>query len=221
MGTPLQDLLPLFLNSLIERLQIENVIFAGGSGGGFAALYYSWCIRGSTAVVTMPQTNLHKYYAPRREAYLQTSWPDGVDETTGSTPPCLDLRTIYSRGMLNTVVYLQSNMDLFHVENHMAPFVSSLSGASLKRLILKCSFWGKLSHSGSVPMSEMEAWITAALSADEQTTESIIMAYHLTKTEATIAPHTSNRNAGWDAPAKALDSTDQHWTAKIAAEMLD
>jgi len=219
-GTQLQKLLPPFLARLIEHLQVDRVIFAGSSGGGFAALYYSWQFPDSTAVVAVPQTNVHQYYESRRTAYLEASWPAEINAPQGSTTPCLDLRTIYSTGMRNTVVYIQSNMDLFHVENHMTPFVSALPSSAVKRLILKCSFWGKLSHSGAVPVQEMDAWIRAVLSADEQTTESISMAYHLTNPGVAPSPSMSKQNTDRGTPPKALDPIDQQWTAKIASEML-
>lgn len=60
----------------------------------------------------------------------------------------------------------------------MLPFLSSLPASSLARVALKCSFWGKLGHSGAVPTEEMDAWIRAALSAPDTTPEEITKTYH-------------------------------------------
>lgn len=222
-GTPLQRLIPPFLSALIERLQVDKIIFTGGSAGGFAALYYSWLFPGSAAVVTVPQTNIHKYREHHRRIYLQASWPEGADTGSDSDSACLDLRDIYSQGMRNTVVYLQSNMDSFHVKNQMAPLLSSLPTSAVDRFILKCSFWGTFGHSGSVPTREMNAWIRAALSAEELTSESIILAYELANQTEPPAL-TQRQNAGDRSATKAgpnePDRIDQQWTAKIAAEML-
>lgn len=222
-GTPLQRLLTPFLASLIEKLQIEKVIFAGGSGGGFAALYYSWLVPGSVAVVASPQTNIYEYRRSHREAYIQACWPKVKDVDIEFSGPCFDLREIYRKSMDNTVVYLQSNRDLSHMEKHLSPFLSSLPRSALRRLVLKCTFWGKVGHSGSVPPSEVTAWIRAALSAEEVTSEGINRVYH----HANLAAKQSSPQRGAmselptvPAAPTDLDLVDRQLTARLAAHML-
>lgn len=174
--TPLQELLPKFIRTLTETLDVNRLIFSGSSGGGFAALHYSWYFPKSIAVVTAPQTNINAYYKRRRDAYFETAW-----RASNSVPPdslCTDLRELYKRAPNNTIIYLQSALDHFHIQTQMLPFLSSLSAKSLEHVTLKCSFWGKLGHSGAIPTEEMDAWIRAALTAPDYTPEQITQTYH-------------------------------------------
>lgn len=174
-STPLQQLLPPVLGQLVESIGVSKIIFTGSSAGGLAALYYSWHFPGSTAVVTVPQTNVYVYPRRSREVYLEVAWPK---LSASEYRPCLDLRDIYRHGMDNTIVYLQSNLDHHHVRHHMAPFLESIPPADSKRVVLNCAFWGKTGHSGSVPTDVMDAWLRAALMAQNGTAEAIVLAQH-------------------------------------------
>lgn len=219
-GTPLQSLLPPFITGLVESLGVEKLIFVGGSGGGFAALFYSWAFPGSTAVVMVPQTNINGYHRSHREAYIESSWPNLEGAATDTATPRLDLRTLYSKGMENTVIYLQSSLDLFHVEKQMAPFVRSLPAASFSRFMLKCSFWGKVGHSGSVPSSEVDAWVRATLSVEDNTAENIANAYHLGGFNQATEPADPKHSGKSSSTPEEPNSTDKRLTAEIAAHML-
>lgn len=176
-STPLQDLLPPFIENLAAALDVERVVFVGSSGGGFGALYYSWRLPESIAVVQVPQTNIYAYYKGRREAYIPAAWGDAL-QVKDSTP-CFDLRDVYSRGMSNTVVYLQSTLDDHHMANHMTPFVASLSPDSLRRVALRVSYWGKDGHSGVVPEGERDAWVRATIAADDVNAPDIVHSYDI------------------------------------------
>lgn len=219
-GTPLQSLLPQFIADLATQHAVDKLIFIGGSAGGFAALYYSGRFPGSTAIVSAPQTNVHAYYAQSRDAYLKAAWPDLESSGDAMGGPCLDLREMYREGMTNTVIYLQSSLDLFHVEKQMAPFLAALPQSSFGKFILQCTFWGQVGHSNAIPISEVNAWIRAVLSVDEGTSESISMAYHLTSARVSQASIPPKPTRGASASPGASNSVDLQWTKKIAAEML-
>lgn len=176
-ATPLQELLPPFLRGLTAALDVDKVVLVGSSGGGFGALYYSWHLPDSVAIVQVPQTNVYAYYRGRREAYIPAAWGDAVGSEGAN--PCFDLRDIYSNGMENTVIYLQSTLDEHHMANHMAPFIASIPADSLKRIALRVSYWGKDGHSGVVPEAERNAWVRAVISAEDSTAPSAIHTYHL------------------------------------------
>lgn len=133
-GNLRQDLqrdLRVVLEHVVASLGVRNLIFFGPSGGGFAALYYSWWFPGSLAVASNPQVVLSRY-EPRR--HLATFGRVCFD---ASTPVELeralndrfmsDLRTQYGKGFTNSVAYLQNTSDLHHVGEHMVPFFSDVS----------------------------------------------------------------------------------------------
>lgn len=205
-GTPLQMLLPPFLELLSSNLDVDRVIFVGGSGGGFAALYYSWRHKGSAVVAFVPQTNIYAYYKGPRQAYLKTAWPAEFESIQNR--PCLDLRAVYSQGSDNTVVYLQSSRDLFHLEHQMTPFLSSMPDGGFENVALRCSFWGKSGHSGTVPTAEMETWVRALLLSHDMSAESATRTHYevfgadATSGTATVTPKSGNINVAASGPAR-------------------
>lgn len=219
--TPLQELLPKFLRELERALKIDRLIFSGSSGGGFAALYYSWHFPSSVAVSTVPQTNINAYYKRRRDSYLEAAWKTTLPHLPEHL--CTDLREIYGREMKNTVIYLQSTLDHYHVQTQMLPFLSSLSAKSQERLALKCSFWGKVGHSGAIPTEEMDAWIRAALTSPETTPEQITQTYH-TANQAQWAkgePTGISRNTPQEANSSGYTQRDTELTKHVTEYLLN
>lgn len=218
--TPLQKLLLPFFAQIIEHLGIEKVIFAGGSGGGFAALYYSWHFPGSAAVVSVPQTDIYSYHDRYREAYLAACWPEIDREGEDEELPCLDLRQIYANGMSNSVVYLQSSLDLFHLQHQMLPFLTCLSGPALDRVAVKVSFWGVIGHSNSVPNTELESWIRTLLSLEELSSRGATLEHESVTTLFTAATSpASGPSPAAVGPAEPTPQMqrDRAWAARIAA----
>lgn len=173
---PLQTLLPSYLRELAAELSIERVLFMGSSGGGYAALFYSWHFEDSVAVVKIPQTRILKYRHAAYDRYLKACWPNGV-ESYGEKAPVLDLLDLYSKGMNNQVVFIQNAFDYHHLYEHMTPFVASLPEESRDRLLVKTSYWGKQGHSNSVPLLEWDTWGRAAAMAPTNTAIDIADAY--------------------------------------------
>lgn len=205
-GTPLQQLLPPFFELLASHYDVDRVIFAGGSGGGFAALYYSWRHKGSAAVAFVPQTNIYAFdeglrdrYRKLRDRYLKAAWPTGPESSQNA--PCLDLRDVYSQGSDNTVVYVQSSRDLFHLERQMTPFLSSMPEGGFENVALRCSFWGLSGHSGTVPTAEMETWVRALLLSQDMSAESVTQTHydvfgaHATTGTAIAKPKSGNSSS--------------------------
>lgn len=125
---PLQKAYRKILSHVLLMAGAPYSVFWGGSGGGFAALYYSWFFEDSIAFVWNPQTDLLKYDPPGVLAYLKVAFGveaiPGAEETVRKSL-CHDLVELYGKGHANRVVYLQNSTD-WHVEVHLAPFLKAL-----------------------------------------------------------------------------------------------
>lgn len=211
--TPLQEILPPLFNDLKNGLGVKRVVFMGGSSGGFAALHYSSLFADSAAVVAVPQTNINAYYKKRADDFMDRCWGNGWREER--VRPLLDLTQSYASGPPNSVVYLQSELDAFHLKNHMAPFVASLPIQSWDRVVLRCSYWGVPGHSGSVPSRVWDEWARAVVAAPDLSARSIIETHALLN-ETTNSPAASGRVAKEQEPS----DKDLRISAQLAQELL-
>lgn len=173
---PLQSVLVSAIERLRAELEITRLIFVGGSGGGFAALYYSWHFPGSVAVAYSPQTVLSNYGQTLRDRYSDVAWPEGVEPV--GVAPTLDLRDLYGRSIDNLVLYLQSYDDRSHLFDQMLPFLDSIPRPSRDRILTYISYWGKPGHSGSVPVSEVARWVRIVLALETPCVEDIRDKYY-------------------------------------------
>jgi len=151
-GSSAQPRLQYFIETVIRRIQevtgISNLVFVGGSGGGFASLEMSRRFPGSVVVAMNPQTSIGKYlpFAVRR--YLDLSW-DGVavlDEISKYSTH--DLVEGYPRVLNHTVAYVQNTRDTFHIENHQIPFFEKIGESP--RVFMLMDAWGDPEGTGHV-----------------------------------------------------------------------
>lgn len=226
-GLLLQQLLPPFFDKLKNALGVERVVFMGSSGGGFAALFYSWHCQGSVAVVQVPQTNVWKYHLPGAlRRYQNTCWPDGIPLDAGS--PVLDLSSLYSETSRNSVVYIQSALDFHHLHDQMIPFLASMPVESRESVVVKSSYWGRTGHSNVVPMREWDGWVKAALTAENLSSEAIVSAYESLGIERTpkigkASPEVSRVSGSRPNNGSAkplLSEQDTDWAALVADAQL-
>lgn len=202
-GLLLQNLLPPLFDELRGALDVERVIFMGSSGGGFAALFYSWHCSGSVAVVQVPQTNVWEYHLPGAlRRYQATLWPEGI-ESYGNAP-VMDLRDLYTTASDNSIVYIQSTLDAHHLHSQMLPFLASMPSEMRNRIVVKSSFWGRTGHSNVVPIREWDGWLKAALSAEDVDAESLVISYEALGIEK--VPRVGKKNVKTD-PAEGSNST--------------
>ena len=177
-GWNLQTVLKQVLHKIIAIAATDDLIFFGGSGGGFASLYYSAAFPGSLAMVWNPQTDIAAYNPPHVAEYGKVAFGLPDHSTTTSALPTLtesNLARVYAGAPSNYVVYLQNNSD-GHVITHMRPFLTSLGAdiaAVQKGAELNCimapgvrifmSVWGE----GHVPPppAVLARFLTAAISA--------------------------------------------------------
>ncbi|TXG81448.1 MAG: hypothetical protein E6R14_07805 [Thermomicrobiales bacterium] len=171
-GFPLQRVLPDLIAAMIEHLGAARVAFVGGSSGGFAALFYSWHIPGSVAIVTNPQTNFQRYIQPPIADYRSVCWPSLANNEALAATIDTDLCTLYANRFANSVIYLQVASDYSHLKGQFAPFVASLPPEFIHRLIVRIANWGRRGHKPA-PANIWVPWVKAALAAPDTTAASI------------------------------------------------
>lgn len=130
----LQNTLTIILRRIVEELGSQRIVFFGGSGGGFAALYFASQFAGSTALVFNPQTNIGKYEKRAIDAYVEKGF---LMEPSGTAPLSrlpgtivTDLCALYTSARPVTVGYLQNLNDVNHVNRHLLPFLRAVNPAT-------------------------------------------------------------------------------------------
>lgn len=137
---PLQSDLPAVLAHVLSSFDKgRHSIFFGGSGGGFASLYYSRYFPRSLALAANPQTALERYVPSAVTRYSETAW--GVSDIQ-EAPIRSDLSDHYKGDFSNTVGYIQNIQDTHHRKYHMLPCLRSFPEPS-EKIHLMLDGWGK------------------------------------------------------------------------------
>jgi hypothetical protein len=179
-GLRLQTVLPTILAHIAAVLAAPRIIFFGGSGGGFAALYYAAGFPDSLSVVWNPQTDIRRYNPPHIEDYGRVAFGWGsLDETRDRLADEIvpALAQVYASGRDNLVLYLQNASD-GHVANHMLPLLDAMnaptaeigegqpfSGPITKSVWVHLGQWG--TGHASPPVDFHRALLTSLLAAPE------------------------------------------------------
>lgn len=126
----LQETLTKILRKIAKGLDSQKVVFFGGSGGGFASLYFASRFDNSLALVFNPQTNIAKYSDRAVRDFAVKSFGMKLDSTEPlshlPSEVSTDICEIYTTPLHVTVAYLQNQNDEFHVETHLGPFLQSI-----------------------------------------------------------------------------------------------
>jgi len=126
----LQEVLPRIIQHTIAVAHPGKVMFTGGSGGGFASLYYARLFPDSLAVVWNPQTNILRFYSEHIQDYGKAAFGLQSLASTEALLPNLvetDLCSLYaSAAQQHYVLYLQNRSDDFHVRHHLIPFLADI-----------------------------------------------------------------------------------------------
>lgn len=166
-GQPdLQIFLAKVLEIVIEKTGTRNVIFIGGSGGGFAALEMSRRFAGSLVIPMNPQTSISRYYERFVKDYLSLAWDTESLTDRSLRSVTHDLVDSYDPSHLNTIAYIQNSRDKFHITQHQIPFFNAMSDSN-KLWLLKDS-WGNVKNSGHVipPKDEVKSLLSKACEAE-------------------------------------------------------
>lgn len=109
-----QDQITDTLAAIAQRSGRE-LLFIGGSGGGFASLHYGGRLGTvASALVWNPQTEIHKYNPAFVDNYMRLAWGDAECTATTSVVGSLPKR----------LLYMQNASD-WHVPNHTQPFLEA------------------------------------------------------------------------------------------------
>lgn len=177
------------LRNISKALGVERSIYFGASGGGFAALYYSFYAPGSIAMVANPQTNILNYPVPAVNLYRKTCWPGLARNEQLAEATCANLAPLYREGFRNTVVYIQSMGDRPHATLHMLPFVGAIAGqAHARNFLLQSHFEGEHGHVSDY--KNWYNWVRAAALSPTDDPKDLLDTWHeiRTRDHAAAAP---------------------------------
>ncbi|WP_225205320.1 hypothetical protein [Novosphingobium huizhouense] len=186
-GFDAQGVIGTILNAAARALKAQRTVYFGNSGGGFAALYFSWLHRGSIAVVGNPQTDIAAHFPTPVADYLRYCWPSlsGADELPRVIRS--NLAALYREGFPNTVIYIQSLGDRMHYQNHMLPFAAAVAGTpDARRFLLHSDFGGTLGHVASP--QDCTDWVGAACNAPTKDPTDILTTLHALRSARSANP---------------------------------
>lgn len=182
-GFETQSMFVDFFKSLKKAGKFKKIIFFGGSGGGFSALYYSSFLEKSVAIAGAPQTNLLTYSKGHLKRYMEDCWPTLKSEKELASKICVDLAERYKVNRHNLIVYIQSLADYHHVRTQVSPFLSTISKIDGSRYVVNSDYWGRLGHSGSVTPEAYIPWLRAVVSSPSIEIEDLLRVYYDFKTQ--------------------------------------
>jgi hypothetical protein len=126
----LQEVLTNIIGKIAQGLDSKKLVFFGGSGGGFASLYFASQFENSLALVFNPQTNIAKYSERAVRDFAIKSFAVKSDSTNPlahlPSEVVTDVCELYRTPRRATVAYLQNEKDSVHVKTHLGPFLESL-----------------------------------------------------------------------------------------------
>ncbi|MGX9935265.1 hypothetical protein ACVFVO_07765 [Advenella kashmirensis] len=144
---PVQSIIVRTLQKIINQEKPNRVIFVGGSGGGFAAMYYASFFPGSLALPWNPQTDIFNFIPESVSSYLYSAWrfEGTMDEARLLLKGIVDtdlFKRYQTSGAANYLLYLQNASDYHHIESHLKPFLANLNIHDSTRLIANGGFFG-------------------------------------------------------------------------------
>lgn len=126
----LQKSLTTILEKVITSLGSERVVFFGGSGGGFASLYFAHHFENSLALVFNPQTKIDKYSLKAVHEFVERAFHVEVGDShpLSELPNTVvhDLCNLYERPTGAKVAYMQNLNDQEHIHSHLLPFLTAV-----------------------------------------------------------------------------------------------
>lgn len=122
--------------SVAGRKPYDNILFIGGSGGGFTALRAAAAFPGSGAIVWNPQTEIGRYHTGIVNDFARACFdvPDYQAIPLALRQDRLfDVKALWHRTR-SRVIYFQNTPDAFHVERHALPFLASHTGKAVRQM---------------------------------------------------------------------------------------
>lgn len=126
----LQSDITAILRKVTTSLGSERIIFFGGSGGGFASLYFAHQFKSSLAVVFNPQTSIRRYSENAVYDFIELAFDEkaGAQDPLGKLPSTVthDLCDLYGTYTSTQVAYIQNLKDTDHINSHLLPFLRAV-----------------------------------------------------------------------------------------------
>ncbi|MHC2835594.1 glycosyltransferase involved in cell wall biosynthesis [Bacillus sp. F9_6S_D1_P_5] len=149
----LQDIANI-LEIVFTKLKIDskNVLFYGSSGGGFMSLILAGFVKGSTAFINNPQTNLLKWIPVPINLVFDLSYPglsrEEVEEKFGER---INVVKFFNHiKYVPNIYFLQNFACEFDVQNHLLPFISELEqldkDTEINQIVIDLYFDKKAGH---------------------------------------------------------------------------
>ena len=114
---------------IAAQLGSRKILFAGGSGGGFASMALAAQTPQSRALVFNPQTSIRKYWRNAVSAYQEALFPALDAPADLASLGCRTDVVLQARAQAPQdyqVLYVQNDSDELHVRAHLGPFASAL-----------------------------------------------------------------------------------------------
>lgn len=105
------------------NLNLNQIVIAGSSGGGFAALHLASLLPGATAFVENPQTITTEYLRQEVEEHLQVCFPNMTPAKQKNNFRLNVMNRIDIQNFYPRFYYSQNLRDGFHVRKHYRPFL--------------------------------------------------------------------------------------------------
>lgn len=144
----LHQTLEVLIRQVVMMTGSKNLVFFGGSAGGFAALAMARHFPGSLALPMNPQTSIGKFYEIPATKYLNAAWPDANQfaDVPDSAPH--DIVDHADAAPEHTVAFIQNSRDAFHLAHHKDPFYNAFPRKD--RLWTLWGSWGTRADDGHV-----------------------------------------------------------------------
>ncbi len=127
----LQSILERIIRKIWESHNSRRIAFFGGSGGGFASLYFASRFPESLAIAFNPQTDIGQYNDHAVIAYARNAFNLNITKASeiDRTPKSIitNLVEIYANSLNCDIAYIQNLNDETHIQRHMNPFIESLN----------------------------------------------------------------------------------------------
>ena len=136
----LQQSLVRIFNKIITSLHSKRTVFFGGSGGGFASLYFASHFQSSLALVFNPQTNISKYSQlavqdfAEKAFQVESNYNDPISKLPSQVTS--NLCKVYKTRTNTKIAYIQNLNDQTHIDSHLRPFSQEIHAAN-ELLLLK------------------------------------------------------------------------------------
>ncbi|UYO73878.1 hypothetical protein M0220_13470 [Halomonas qinghailakensis] len=117
-----QEAVKRLIDIVVQKFNIEKLIFFGGSGGGFASMQAAHHFPDSISIVWNPQIDVLNYHVKEvtKETFELAYDASPTNEINGIN---LDISNVYNEHTKNKVIYWQNLTD-HHVKEQLNPFLS-------------------------------------------------------------------------------------------------